>query len=893
MSEKRDEPIFRPSVNEEVEEELSFHVAMRMRELIASGMSPQEAREEAQRRFGDMPHVEAELRKIGTQRDREQSRTQYFAELWADVKYALRALARSPGFATVAILTLALGAGANSGIFSVLNGVVLRPLAYAAPDGLVRVYSAFPGIGFDKFWISPPEFFELRERNKSFASMGGYRTGTTSVGGDDAPLRVTSAVATADLFTTLGVTPQLGRAFTEEEALPNTDPVAVLSYELWQSAFGGAEDIVGRQIIVNGASTRVTGVMPPGFDVADAGVQIWRPAGLDPAQRTTQRASHFLDVVARMKPGVTLEQVQTDLTGQVAQWQELNPGTHAPSTENHQMFAVALQEDLIGNARTALFLLLGAVTFVLLIACANVANLMLARAESRQREIAVRAALGAGRMRLIRQFLTEGVVLGLVGGLLGLFIGYVGVRALIAVNPRGVPRAAEIGLDLNVVLFTFGVAIVTGLLFGLAPALQISGKSFVQALRDGSGRTTATGARLHTRNLLVVTEVALAVMLVVGSALMLRSFAQLQRVKPGFEPDNLLSFQLFLPPTAYETQEGQLAFYRRLTEQLRSVPGITQVTAMSGMPPRRDVNANDTEFEGIQQTEDGPAHNTDYWQFVAADYFETMKIPVRDGRVFNAADEAGAPVVVINKRLADVFYPDVNPIGRRLRPPGGDGSPWLTIIGVVDDVKQGGLEAEVGTELYFYYPQVAKFPGALPRTMNVIVRTQGDPMRIAPTVNTQVRALDAALPVANMASMTDVLYESIARPRFLTLLLAIFAGVALSLAAVGTYGVMAYSVAQRKQEIGIRMALGAQRSSVLGMVLSQGFSVAAIGLAIGVGGSLALSKVLSSLLFNVSTTDSVAFVSAPLLLAGVAAIACYVPARRATHVDPARVLKQD
>jgi predicted permease len=893
MSERRDEPIFRPSVNEEVEEELSFHVAMRMRELIAGGMSPQEAREEAQRRFGDLPEVEAQLRRLGTQRDREQSRSQYFAELWSDVKYALRALARAPGFAIVAILTLALGAGANSGIFSVLNSVVLRPLAYAAPGELVRVYSAFPGIGFDKFWISPPEYFELRERNKSFVSMGGYRTGTTSVGGDEAPMRVTSAVATADLFTTLGVQPRLGRAFTEEEAMPNTDPVAVLSYELWQTAFGGDENILSRQIIVNGASTRVTGVMPPGFDVADAGVQIWRPAGLDPAQRTNSRGSHFLDVVARVRPGVTLEQVESDLRANVAQWQELNPGTHSPSAEDHPMFAVQLQEDMIGNARTALFLLLGAVTFVLLIACANVANLLLARAESRQREIAVRTALGAGRMRLIRQFLTEGVVLGLVGGLLGLLIGYVGVRALIAVNPRGVPRAAEIGLDMNVVLFTFGVAIVTGLIFGLAPALQVSGKSFVQALRDGSGRTTATGARLHTRNLLVVTEVALAVMLVVGSALMLRSFAQLQRVEPGFDPDNLLSFQLFLPPTSYETQDAMLAFHRRLSDQLRALPGVTHVSAMSGLPPRRDVNANDTEFEGLQQTEDGPAHNTDYWQFVTADYFETMKIPMRDGRVFNAADEAGAPVVVINQRLADVFYPDVNPIGRRLRPPGGDGSPWLTIIGIVDDVKQGGLDAEVGTELYFYYPQLTSFAGALPRTMNVIVRTQGDPTRVAATVNAEVRALDAALPVANMAAMTDVMHESIARPRFLTLLLAIFAAVALSLAAVGTYGVMAYSVAQRKQEIGIRMALGAQRSTVLGMVLQQGFSVAAIGLVLGIGGSLALSKLLSSLLFNVSTTDSIAFVGAPLLLAGVAVVACYVPARRATHVDPARVLKQD
>ncbi|HSJ08450.1 MAG TPA: ABC transporter permease [Longimicrobiales bacterium] len=814
-------------------------------------------------------------------------------ELATDFRYALRGLLRAPGFALIAILTLALGIGANSAIFSVLNGVILRPLPYEQPERLVRVASQFPTLDFDKFWISPPEFFELKERVRSFESMGAYRTSTTSVGGDEAPLRVTSAGATHDLFTTLGVPALMGRAFNEEEALPNAERVATLSYELWQGAFAADPQIVGRIIQVNGNPTRVTGVMPPGFDVADARVQIWGPLGLDPANRQN-RGSHFLDVVARLRPGATEATAREELQGHVRQWAELNPGTHVPGPENHPLIMASLQDDLVGGARGALLLLLGAVGFVLLIACANVANLLLARAESRQKEIAVRAALGAGRFRLVRQFLTEGLVLAVGGGILGLAFGWAGVRILLAANPQGIPRSAEIGIDGTVLMFTFGVALATGLLFGLAPALHLSRRNVVQSLRDGSGRTTAGHSRLHVRRLLVVSEVALAVVLVVGSALMLRSFAELQKVDAGFEPNGLLSFQLFLPAAAYADASSQVAFHNRLQERLSALPGVASAAAMSGLPPRRDVNANDTEFEGLQQTPEGPAHNVDYYQTITRDYLATMRIPLVSGRAFNAADEAGGPVILVNERLARVFYPDVDPIGRRMRPccstPESE-VPWFTIIGVVKDVKQGGLDAEAGTEMYFLYPQGPPLGRNVPRTMNVVVRTEGDPMRLAGPVQAEVRALDATLPVASLATMTSVMNDSVARPRFITLLLSIFAAVALALAAIGTYGVMAYSVAQRRQEIGIRMALGAEARGVQQMVLGQGFAVTAAGLVIGVGGALVLTRLLSSLLFNVSAVDPMAFLTAPLILAVVALLACYIPARRATRVDPASVLK--
>lgn len=812
-------------------------------------------------------------------------------DLLSDVRYALRALRKSPGFTIVAVLTLALGIGANSAIFSVLNGVVLQPLPYREPGELVRVASKFPALGFEKFWISPPEYLELQERSRMLASLGGYRTGQVSIGGTATPERVTSAIATHELFTTLGVPARLGRAFNAEEDQPNAESVATLSYELWQRAFGGDPAIVGQTIQVNGAATRVTGVMPPGFDVADAGVEIWIPASLDRANRQN-RGSHFLDVVARLAPGATLEQARAEMRTLVAQWVNMNPDTHVPSTQGHPIFLTDLQEDLIGGIRPALMLLLGAVAFVLLIACANVANLLLARAEARQREVAVRSALGAGRQRLLRQFLTEGVVLAMIGGIVGLGLGYLGVRVLVATNPDGIPRVAEIGLDMTVVLFTLGVSLVTGLLFGLAPALNLTKRAMASALRDGSGRTTAAGARLRLRRLLVIGEVALAVILVVGSALLLRSFAELLRVDPGFNANNLLTYRLYLPPSGYEDPVAQNAFYDRLVPQLEALPGVTAAAAMSGLPPRRDVNANDTDFENYTPGPDDPAENVDYYQFVTRDYLDAMQIPVVAGRGFDGSDEApGAATVLVNERLAHTFFPGRDPIGQRLRPP-GDGIPWLTIVGVVKDVKQCGLDEETGTEIYFLYSQVAQI-GFAPRTMNMVVRSAGNPLAIASAVRNEIRQMDATLPVANLTTMDEVLSGSLARPRFLTLLLGIFAGVALALAAIGTYGVMAYSVAERRQEIGIRMALGAQASTVQAMVLRQGFTTAAMGIGIGIIGAYALSSMLQTMLFNVSAKDPTAFVSAPLALAAVALLACFIPALGATRVDPARILKDE
>ncbi|MGH7573834.1 MAG: ABC transporter permease [Longimicrobiales bacterium] len=814
------------------------------------------------------------------------------SEFASDVKYAARTLRKSPGFMMVAVLTLALGIGANSAIFSVVNGVVLKPLPYAQPDRLVAIYSQFPTLGFDEFWISPPEYLELKERARSYDAIGAHRTGTISLGGGESPMRVTAAIATIDLFRALGVNPLLGRTFTEEEDIANGPAAVVLGEGLWRRAFGGDPGVIGRTVEVDGAPSTVVGVMPSGFDVADAGVEAWVPAQLDPANREN-RGSHYLNLIGRLRSGVPPEQAQRELVGLVQRWEEENPDTHVPRPDVHELFLLPLQEDLIGGVRAALFMLLGAVGFVLLIACANVGNLLLARAEGRGREIAVRAALGAGRVRLLRQFVTESTFLSLLGGGLGLLLAWAGVRVLLATSPESIPRAEEITLDGSVLAFTLLVSLFTGLLFGLAPALHLRARTMNAALREGGQRTTAGFGRLRLRRSLVVSEVALAVVLVVGSGLMLRSFAELQEVDPGFDASGLLTFEMFLPEAKYPDEPARVAFIERSLQQLSALPGVGGAAAMSGLPPRREVNANDTEFEGYTPTEDGPRNNTDYWQFVTTNYFETMRIPLLAGRVFGPQDGAEAgPVVIVNETLAKLYYPDSDPIGRRLRPPFGD-NPWYAIIGVVKDVKQGGLQERTGTEVYFHYPQMPGVPVFAPQTMNVVLRTGTTPALLAPVVRREMAALEESLPLANMRGMDRVLHASIAQPRFLTQLLGSFAAIALTLAAIGTYGLMSYSVAERRQEIGIRMALGADAGGVLTMVLTQGAAIAGLGLALGIAGAFAASRTLASLLYGVGARDLTTFLLAPAVLAAVALVACWVPAWRATRVDPARVLRQE
>ncbi len=806
--------------------------------------------------------------------------------LLQDLRYSLRTLRKAPVFSTVAVLTLALGVGANSAIFSVVNGVVLKPLQYRAPQELVFVTTEFPTLGLGKFWMSAPEFRELREWNQSFSGIGAFNTAELSINGGESPIRIRGAVATADFFTTLGVEARMGRVFTQEEDAPGTDGVIVFSHELWQRAFGGDPGIVGRTLDVNGRQRTVIGVMPRRFDIDDNHIEAWVPLALDPAN-PRGRASHFLYAVGRLANGVTVPGAEAEMEALVAQWNERVGGNHSPRPEVHYLSMRPLQEEVVGEIRPALLVLLGAVGFVLLIACANVGNLLLARAESRQKEIAVRTALGAGRGRLLRQFLTESVVLSLVGGAVGLVAGTVGVRLLLATNPDSIPRLNEIHLDGTVLLFTLAVSIVAGVLFGLAPVFHVSANSVGMALREGGQRATVGSARLILRRSLVVSELALAVVLVIGAGLMLRSFSVLQQVDPGFQAGGLLTFRLFMPAATYPDPAAQNQFLGRLTDRLEAVPGVAAVTTMSGLPPRRRMNANSMEFEGLEETPDGPPHLVDFWQTVTDDYFSTMGISLVSGRLFEAQDAEGTiPVVLVNQTMADTFWPD-GVLGRRLRA----GPIWLTVVGVVEDVKQNGLDEDTGTELYFYYPQFAENFGGGPRTMNVVVRASVPPTSLASAMRETVWGIDATLPIADLQPMERVLYESVARPRFLTLLLAIFGGVALALAAVGTYGVMSYTVAERTHEMGIRMALGAEAGGVVKLVLVQGLRVTGIGLGLGLVGAFGLTKLMSSILYGVSSTDVTTFVAVPLLLAGVAAVAVLIPARRATKVDPIEVLR--
>lgn len=864
----------------DAEDEVQQFVALAMADYVAQGMTPAEARRAAGVDAGNVTSAVQELRGYGWEAIVE--------SIVFDLKFALRSLLRTRGFAIVAILTVALGIGANTAMFSVVNGVLLRPLDYREPERLVFLASKFPGLGFDKFWISPPEYFELAERTRSYSAIAAF-TGspsTTSIAIGDASMRAQSRGVTPNLFATLGVMPALGSAFDSSHGLPNGEPVAIISHELWQQMLGGDSDAIGRQMMVNGVSTRLIGVMPPGLRLNDAVVDVWGPLVLDPSNRQN-RGSHFLHVVGRLAPGASMAGAESELRDLVAGWATLNPDTHVPTPQGHPLFLTGLQDTIVGPVRPALLLLLGLVGFVLLISCANVANLLLVRAQAREKEIAVRSAMGAARIRLLRQFLTEGLALSLVGGVLGVVIGYAGLKGLLLLAPEGIPRLADIRLDGRVLLFSLAVSLLTGLVFGLAPLLHTGMRRMGLALREGGQRTTAGAAQRRIQRALVVSELALAVTLVVGAGLMLRSFDALRRTDPGFNPENLLTMQVFLPAAQYAGGPELTAATSRLIEAMRAVPGVTSVAAVTGLPPLRNVNANDTEFEGLKPPPDGPPQNVDYYQFVSSDYLQTMGVELAAGRGFESIDHVdGARVVLINERLAEVFYPNVNPIGQRLRPPGPPDAPWWTIVGVVKNVKQGGIDAEVGTELYVHLPQ---FPA---RTLNFVVRSPTEPASLLPALTTAVRSVDATLPIGMPRTMEDVVGQSLARPRFLTILLACFAAIALGLAAVGTYGVMAFTVAQRTQEVGVRMALGGLPSSVVRLVFRQSFGVALVGIVVGVAGALALTRLMQGLLYGISATDVWSYAIAVAVLGAVAAAACLIPSVRAARVDPARALRE-
>jgi putative ABC transport system permease protein len=808
-----------------------------------------------------------------------------------DLKYALRMLKKNPAFTTVAILTLAVGIGANSAIFSVVNSVLLRPLPFRQPDQLVRVYSEFPTMKLQKFWLSPPELLDIQREAKSWEAIGAWAPGGQNVGTESEPLRVTSAAITRSLIDVLGVQPERGRNFTEEEDRNGGPKVAIISHGLWQKGFGGASDIIGKQIQVNAASTTVVGVMPANFAFPPGSndqVELLVPFQFDPANPGS-RGSHFLSVIGRLKPGVNTEQAMSEMTSLMAGWRSESRAPHLLGFPNHPVVMLGLKEDVVGSARKAVWLLMAAVGFVLLIACVNVANLLLARAESRHREFAVRLALGAGVKRMVRQFVAEGFVLVGIATILGVGLAFGGLKILLLFAPDSVPRTEEIGVGLPVLAFTVAVAIVAVFLFGLAPLAQVSERNLANWIR-GAGQRAIRGGGQTLRKGLVIAEIALAVILVIGSGLMIRAFWKLQQVNTGFDPAGVTSFSLNLPNVKYKAPERQ-QFVDALEQKLSSIPGVANVSVASGIPPLRRINANDTEIEGYQQTPDSPAQNVDYWNIVGNNYFKTMKIRLLEGRTFEPQDDNpnAMKVVVVNEALAKRFWTG-SPIGRRVNPGFSDPKVWMTIVGVVEDTKNAGMDKPAGPELYFQVRRVNQFLGA---NVNFVVRAANDSAPLEGSIRNAVRELDSTLPVYNLWSMDEVVSKSMVQPRFLALLLATFSGIALFLAAIGIYGVMAYSVAQRTQEIGVRMALGARPLHVLRLIFQQSLGMLLIGTVIGLAGAFALTRLMRTLLFEITATDPLTYVSVIGLLTVVALLACYIPARRAAKVDPLIALRYE
>lgn len=816
--------------------------------------------------------------------------------LCQDLRFGARMLIKQPGFTVIAVLTLALGIGANSAIFSLVNAALLRPLPYADAENLVMVWGNFQRLNMTRLGVSAQEFADYKTQNTVFSEVAAYRTLTFNLINNNEPERIGGARVSSALFRLLGTQPLLGRALLEEEDQSGSNRVAVLSQRLWHRRFNSDPSIIGKQIALDGESYTVVGVMPQQFQFPlsepyDAErAEIWIPAAFT-QEELSDRGQYSFRMIARLKPNATLEQARAELGTIGQRFLQEYPRTYlGPKGEDGgwQVTLTTLQEETVGNARLFLLMMLGVVGFVLLIACANIANLWLARASVRQREVAIRAALGAGRMRLVRQFLTESLLLSILGGGLGLLLAMWGVEFLIAAGPRGIPRLSEAGIDLRVLGFTLGISLLTGLLFGLVPTLQSTRVDLSEAIKENSKSATTSTGWQRLRSVLVVTEVALALVLLIGAGLLIKSFWRLLDVDPGFDRENVLTMRMQLPPSKYTGPTERLNFYAQLLERVKAVPGVEAASLTTALPLSGETFGGPFSIEGRPLDMTGkPPHTT--VRSIAPDYFKVMGMTLTRGREFGSQDtDASVPVVIINETFARGFFAQTDAIGQRIKL-GAPGSPrpWMLIAGIVRDVKSGGLDRESTPEMYLPYSQNVS------SAMTLVVRTLSNPSNSVAAVREQVQAIDKEQPVYNIRTLTQLFSEAIAQRRLHMILLGAFALIALLLATSGIFGLMTYTVTQRTQEIGIRMALGAQPGDILKLVFGHGMSLTIIGLGVGLAAALILTRLMKSLLFNVSATDPFTFSGVALLLALTALLACYIPARRAMKVDPLVALRYE
>ena len=807
------------------------------------------------------------------------------------LRYTVRSLLRTPSFTIAALICLALGIGATSAIFSIVNAVVLRPLQYPESSRLVRIYTefpTFPGGGLHKFWVSDAEVFDIRKSAKSFESIGASYTTGANLAGLNQPTRVTATFVSAELPKLLGVKPLMGHLVTKQDDAPGAPAVVMLSYGVWRSVFASDPNIIGKETAFNNARATIIAVMPQGFGFPPAQgdpTDVWTAIQLDPDH--VSPGGHNFDVLGRLAPGVTLVQAREEMARLVARWGDAaSPNHHVFTPKDHYVSMYSFYDEVVGGVRKAMLILLGAVIFVLLIACVNVANLLLARSESRQREIAVRRAIGASTSDLARQFVIEGLVLSLIGAALGLFVAFGSLHLVEAANSGSIPRASEIEMNLPVLLFTVAVSLLIGVLFGLAPFIHVSAIRVFETLKAASGRSSSSAASQRFRRVLVVAQMAMAFALLAGASLMVRSFWKLQQVNPGFNPNGILTFSIALPNATYKDQTAIERFWSDLQDRLNRLPGVLSATIAGGVPPLRREVDNDTMIENFVKVPNGPIENVAYYQAMGDRFFQTLGARLIDGRWPDSRDEnKDAPGVLVNVAMARTFWPHQSAIGRRVRPGGAKG--WCTIVGVVADIKNAGVDKPVGTELFFSYRLYA------PSDFDVVIKTSGDPLRLSGAARNAVTSIDASLPLAKVRTMDDVVASATLRPRFLTLILGMFSLLALSLATVGIYGVVAYSVEQRTAEFGIKMALGAEPRRLLLQVLGQGLTLGLIGVAIGVSGALLLTRFLEGMLFGVSKSDPSALAVTAVVLTLATIAASFLPALKAMRVEPVRALRYE